>query len=51
MRPGTGLILFYAGALVAHFRVRVFYNIAFPGVYLLLAVVATGYWAQRLGAA
>lgn len=34
----TGLVLFFIGALVAHIRARVFYNIAFPGAYLGLAV-------------
>ncbi|MCP2260965.1 DoxX-like family protein [Streptoalloteichus tenebrarius] len=34
----TGLVLFYVGALVAHVRARVFYNIAFPGFYFAFAV-------------
>ncbi|MBC3839422.1 DoxX family protein [Streptacidiphilus sp. 4-A2] len=34
----TGLVLFYVGAVVAHVRARVYYNIAFPGLYLALAV-------------
>ncbi|TDC50418.1 DoxX family protein [Actinomadura sp. KC345] len=33
----TGLTAFYIGAVVAHVRARVFYNIAFPGAYLALA--------------
>ncbi|MGK5639201.1 DoxX family protein [Streptomyces sp. URMC 126] len=33
----VGLVLFYAGALIAHFRARVFHNIAFPGAYFALA--------------
>lgn len=40
---GIGLILFFTGALVAHIRARVFYNIAFPGLYLLLAVASAAY--------
>lgn len=40
---GLGLILFFIGAVVAHVRARVFYNIAFPGLYLLLAVVSAAY--------
>lgn len=40
---GIGLILFFIGAVVAHIRARVFYNLAFPGLYLLLAVVSAGY--------
>ncbi|MFF0740418.1 DoxX family protein [Streptomyces sp. NPDC004111] len=38
---GIGLTLFFVGAVVAHVRARVFHNIAFPGLYLLLAVAAT----------
>jgi DoxX-like family len=34
----AGLVLFFIGALVAHIRAGVFYNIAFPGLYLALAV-------------
>lgn len=33
----TGLVLFFIGAMAAHIRARVYYNIAFPGTYLLLA--------------
>ncbi|CAL9564440.1 DoxX family protein [Streptomyces sp. enrichment culture] len=33
----TGLVLFFAGAIAAHIRARVYYNIAFPGTYLALA--------------
>jgi DoxX-like family len=40
---GIGLILFFIGALVAHIRARVFYNMAFPGLYLLLAVASAAY--------
>jgi hypothetical protein len=40
---GIGLILFFVGALVAHIRARVFYNIAFPGLYLFLAVASAAY--------
>ncbi|MBU3067506.1 DoxX family protein [Nocardia sp. NEAU-G5] len=40
---GIGLILFYLGAVVAHVRARVFYNIAFPGLYLLLAIASAVY--------
>lgn len=43
---GTGLILFFVGAIVAHIRAKVFYNLAFPGVYLLLAVASTTYASQ-----
>jgi hypothetical protein len=43
---GVGLVLFYAGAVTAHVRARVFYNIAFPGAFLLLAVASAGYLAR-----
>ncbi|ORL16046.1 DoxX family protein [Prescottella equi] len=39
----VGLILFFIGAVVAHIRSRVFHNIAFPGLYLVLAVASCGY--------
>lgn len=37
---GIGLTLFFIGAVVVHIRARVFYNIAFPGLYLLLGLVS-----------
>jgi hypothetical protein len=40
---GIGLILFFVGAVVVHVRARVLYNIAFPGVFLLLAMTSTAY--------
>lgn len=40
---GVGLVLFFVGAVIAHLRARVLYNIAFPGLFLLLAVAATTY--------
>jgi hypothetical protein len=42
---GTGLVLFFTGAVVTHIRARVFYNMAFPGLYLLLAIASTVYLA------
>ncbi|GAA5060464.1 DoxX family protein [Nocardia callitridis] len=36
-----GLVLFFIGAVIAHLRASVYYNIAFPGLYLLLAIAAT----------
>ena len=36
----TGLIAFFVGAITAHVRARVFYNIAFPGVFLALAIAS-----------
>ena len=43
---GIGLVLFYIGAIYAHIRARVFYNIAFPGIYLALAVISVIYMAD-----
>ncbi|WP_326796367.1 DoxX family protein [Streptomyces sp. NBC_01808] len=40
---GVGLTLFFVGAVVAHIRARVFHNIAFPGLYLLLALASAAY--------
>lgn len=34
----AGLVVYFTGALIAHIRAGVFYNIAFPGLYLALAV-------------
>ena len=39
---GTGLVLFFIGALAAHIRTRAFHNIAFPGTYLALAIASAG---------
>jgi len=35
-----GLILFFSGALIAHLRARVFYNLYFPGTFWLLAIAS-----------
>jgi hypothetical protein len=35
-----GLVLFFVGAVVTHVRARVFYNIAFPGACLGLAIAS-----------
>jgi DoxX-like protein len=37
---GAGLTLFFIGAVAAHVRARVYYNLAFPGGYLALAVAS-----------
>ncbi|MEU9621171.1 DoxX family protein [Streptomyces sp. NPDC088251] len=37
-----GLVLFFVGAMAAHFRARVFHNIAFPGAYLAMAIASLG---------
>jgi DoxX-like family len=36
----AGLVLFFIGAVTAHIRARMYYNIAFPGTYLLLAAAS-----------
>jgi hypothetical protein len=36
----AGLILFFTGAIAAHVRARVLYNIAFPGTYFALAIAS-----------
>jgi hypothetical protein len=46
---GIGLTLFFIGAVVIHIKTRVLHNIAFPGVYLLLAVASTGYLVHLAG--
>jgi hypothetical protein len=35
-----GLVAFFVGAIVAHVRARVFHSIAFPGVFLALAIAS-----------
>ncbi|MFJ2828372.1 DoxX family protein [Streptomyces sp. NPDC087263] len=42
-----GLVLFFVGALGAHFRARVYHNMAFPGGYFLLAVASLALAAAR----
>lgn len=42
-----GLVLFYAGAIIAHFRARVLYNLAFPGAYFALAIASLVLTAAR----
>ena len=36
----AGLVVFFIGALTAHIRARVFYNIAFPSIYFALAAAS-----------
>lgn len=40
----VGLVLFYLGAVGAHVRASVFHNIAFPLLFLALAVSAVTYF-------
>jgi hypothetical protein len=39
--------LFFIGALVIHVRARILYNLAFPGVFLALAVASLVLGATR----
>ena len=42
----VGLVAFFVGAIITHIRARVFYNIAFPAAFLVLAVASlTGFAA------
>jgi hypothetical protein len=36
----AGLVMFFTGALTVHVRARVFYNLAFPGAFWLLAAAS-----------
>ncbi|MFF8908607.1 DoxX family protein [Streptomyces olivaceoviridis] len=44
---GAGLVLFYAGAVAAHVRARVFRTLVFPGLFLALAAGALALTAAR----
>lgn len=48
LAAGVGLTAFFIGAVLAHVRARVFYNIAFPSGYLLLAVASTSFFVGKL---
>lgn len=48
LAAGVGLIGFFIGAVIAHVRARVFHNMAFPGVFLLLAVAGTVFFADKM---
>ncbi len=43
---GAGLVAFFVGAVVAHVRARVFYNLGFPAFYLLLAAASLAYMIE-----
>lgn len=43
----TGLVLFFVGAVIAHVRARVLYNIAFPGAYLALSAASLALLAAK----
>ncbi|MGP4092071.1 DoxX family protein [Streptomyces sp. KR55] len=40
MAAALGLTLFFIGAVAAHIRARVYYNIAFPAAFLALATTS-----------
>lgn len=44
----TGLVVFFVGAVAVHVRTRVFHNLAFPVAFLLSAVGALAYFADRV---
>ncbi|GAA2936045.1 DoxX family protein [Kitasatospora cinereorecta] len=48
LAAGMGLTAFFIGAVLAHVRARVFYNIAFPGGYLLLAVASASFFVGKI---
>lgn len=43
-----GLTMFFIGAVIVHIRTRVLHNIAFPAMFLLLAVGALTYFASAV---
>ncbi|MCX4471691.1 DoxX family protein [Micromonospora sp. NBC_01655] len=45
LAAAVGLVVFFVGAVLAHVRAQVFHNIAFPVVFLGLAVAALGHFA------
>lgn len=47
LAAAVGLVLFFAGALITHVRARVYYNIAFPGVYFALAAATVALTATQ----
>lgn len=49
LAAAVGLVLFFLGAVGVHVRAGVLYNIAFPMVFLGLAIAALGYFAWGTG--
>lgn len=45
----AGLVLFFIGAIIAHLRARVFYNIVFPATFLTLAAASLVMAIHRAG--
>lgn len=48
LAAAAGLVLFYLGAVAAHARVSAFHNIAFPLLFLALALGATAYFTTAM---
>lgn len=48
LAAAIGLVAFFLGAVGAHVRAGVLYNIAFPGLFLLLALGSTAYFILRV---
>ncbi|MFF0390679.1 DoxX family protein [Kitasatospora sp. NPDC004615] len=44
LAASVGLVLFFVGAVLAHLRARVLHNLAFPLVFLFLAIGSTAYF-------
>jgi DoxX-like family len=47
LAAAAGLVLFFVGAVVTHLRARVFYNLAFPGVYLGMSAATLALMVAR----
>lgn len=45
LTAAIGLVVFFVVAIAVHIRARVLYNIAFPAVFLALAVGSVAYFA------
>ncbi|MEU6644399.1 DoxX family protein [Saccharomonospora sp. NPDC046836] len=45
LAAATGLVVFFVGAVTVHVRARVLHNIAFPALFLVLAVAAFAHFA------
>ncbi|WP_066913122.1 DoxX family protein, partial [Mycobacterium interjectum] len=43
----VGLVLFFVGAVIAHLRAHVLYNIAFPGTFLCLSAATLALMIAR----
>lgn len=48
LAAAAGLVVFFVVAVLVHVRTRVFHNIAFPGLFLLLAAGAAAHFALAL---